>query len=297
MKYLITGSIGHISLPIIKGLKKAGHDVTVITSNREREKEIESLGAKAAVGSLEDSDFVKNSLAGADVAYLMIPPKWNLTGPWIDHQKTVADHYIQGLRSGSVKHVVMLSSVGAHLSEGVGPVDGLGYLENRLRELTNLNILILRPSYFYNNLLTMIPMIRNMNIAGSNFGSTDEKLILVHTDDIAEVATEELRGLRFKGHSVRYIASDERHPKEIASILGKAIGKDQLPWVEFKDSDALQGMLQMGLSTFIAEPYVALGRALREGKMQEDYWKNRPAILGKNKLEDFAKVFAAAYKA
>jgi uncharacterized protein YbjT (DUF2867 family) len=50
MNYVITGSIGHISKPIVKKLKEAGHHVTVITSNSDRVKEIESLGATAFVG-------------------------------------------------------------------------------------------------------------------------------------------------------------------------------------------------------------------------------------------------------
>jgi hypothetical protein len=31
--------------------------------------------------------------------------------------------------------------------------------------------------------------------------------------------------------------------------------------------------------------------------MTEEYWKNRPAVLGKVKLADFAKVFASVYAA
>jgi hypothetical protein len=39
-----------------------------------------------------------------------------------------------------------------------------------------------------------------------------------------------------------------------------------------------------------------MGRALREGTMQKDYWKNRP-LLGKVNLNNFAKEFAAAFNA
>jgi hypothetical protein len=56
-------------------------------------------------------------------------------------------------------------------------------------------------------------------------------------------------------------------------------------------------MLQAGLSSTIAEGYLAMGKALRDGDMQADYWKNKPAKLGKVKLEAFAKEFAGAYNA
>ncbi len=295
MNYVITGSIGHISKPVIKKLREAGHTVTVITSNQDRVKEILGLGAKAIVGSVEDSVFVSQTFANADAVYLMIPPKWTLSGGWLDYQKIVADNYINAIKSNRTKHVILLSSVGAHLRKGVGPVDGLGYAEEKLRELKDVNVKILRPSYFFYNLFGMAGMVKQMNIMGSNFGGSQEKLVLVHTDDISDVVSEELLNLKFSGYSIRYIASDERHPKEIADILSAAVGKPGTPWVEFTDEQALGGMLQNNLPQTIAEGYVELGRSLRSGKMQEDYWRNKPAKLGNVKLEDFAKEFVAMY--
>jgi uncharacterized protein YbjT (DUF2867 family) len=291
MNYVITGSLGHISKPVIQKLKEAGHTITVITSNQDRVKDIEALGAKAAIGSVEDAAFVAKSFAGADAVYLMIPPNWTLTGGWLEYQQKVVHNYIDAIKTSGVKNVVLLSSVGAHMRKGSGPVDGLGYAEEKLGELKDVNVKMLRPAYFFYNLFGMAGMIKHMNILGSNFGSTDEKLAMVHTNDIADVVSEELLGLKFKGHTIRYIASDERHPEEIAEVLSKAVGKPGTPWVEFTDDQALQGMLQNNLPKTIADGYVELGMGIRSGKVQEDYWKNRPTQLGKVKLEDFAKEF------
>ena len=93
------------------------------------------------------------------------------------------------------------------------------------------------------------------------------------------------------------IASDEVSTAQIASALGSAIGKPDLAWVEFTDEQALGGMLQAGLPAEIANNYTEMGAALRTGKMSEDYWKHRPAVLGKIKLADFAKSFAIAFNA
>ncbi len=296
MNYIITGSLGHISKPIVQKLIAAGHRVTVITSTADRARDIEALGAVAAVGSVDDGAFVKQAFAGAQAAYLMIPPNWTLTGGWLEYQQKVTHVYIDAIRSAKVTHVLLLSSVGAHLRQGAGPVDGLGYAEEKLAELSDLHVKIVRPSYFYYNLFGMIPLIKNMNIMGANFGSTDEKLVLTDTADIAEVAGRHLLALDFQGYSVEYIGSDERHPQEIARVLSEAIGKPGIPWVPFTDEQSLAGMRQAGLAETIAQGYTQLGAALRNGTMQESYWKNRP-VLGKVKLEDFAKQFAAAYRA
>ncbi len=294
MNYVITGSLGHISKPVVQKLKASGHSVTVITSNSSKVKDIEALGAAAAVGSVEDRNFLKKAFAGAHAVYLMIPPNWAPSGSWLDFQKGVIENYIEAVEANDIKNIVLLSSVGAHMGKGAGPVDGVSIAEWQLSQLQDVNLLIVRPSYFFYNLMGMIPMIKNMNIMGSNFGSSSEKLVLTATSDISDIVANELLSLKFKGHTIRYIASDERHPKEIAEILGKAIGKPGIPWIEFKDEDALKGMLQGGLHKEIANGYVIMGAALRNGKMQADYWKNKPA-LGKVKLEDFVKEFKVAY--
>ncbi|HRX10835.1 MAG TPA: hypothetical protein P5210_04235, partial [Draconibacterium sp.] len=119
--------------------------------------------------------------------------------------------------------------------------------------------------------------------------------VIVHPNDIAEVAAEELLGLSFKGKSIIYIVSDEKTTTEISSILGKAIGKPEIPWVNFTDEDTLNGMLQAGVPMEIAKNYTEMGAAMRSGEMDADYRKNKPSEFGKIKLEDWAPVFAGAY--
>jgi uncharacterized protein YbjT (DUF2867 family) len=294
MNYMITGSLGNISKPVVKQLIAAGNTVTVISSNAGKKAGIEALGAKAAIGSIMDREFLKQAFAGADAVYLMIPPNW-VTTDFYAYQKEAADNYVYAVKENNIKHVVQLSSIGAHLRKGAGPIDGLGYLEEQLETLKDTHVKMLRPSYFYANLHSMGGLIKHAGIMGSNFGSTGEKAILVHTDDIAAEAAKHLLALDFKGQSVTYIASDERHPNEIAEVLSKAINKPNTPWVTFSDDESLQGMLQAGLSKTMAEAYTQMGKAFREGLLQEDYFKHKTIPAGKIKLEEFAKEFAAAY--
>lgn len=295
MQYVITGSLGHTSKPITEALVKAGHSVTVITSRAASVAAIEALGAKAAVGSVEDADFLKQAFAGADAVYLMVPPKWGVTG-WPAYQNRVGDAYVAAIQANDIQYVVLLSSIGAHLGKGVGPVDGLYDVEQKLKAVPGLNAVFLRPSYFMYNLFGMIDMVKSMSVMGGNFGA--DTLALVHTSDIAEAALNELQQLGFTGQRVRYIASDEHTGAEIAAILGAAIGKPDTPWVVFSDEQSKQGMLQAGLNEEMATEYTTMGEALRNGTMQADYFANRPTVFGKVKLEDFARdEFAPAFNA
>jgi len=290
--YVITGSTGHIGKPIIEGLVAAGKDVRVITSSANRVKEIEKLGAKPLVGSVQDVTFLQNAFKGAEVAFTMIPPIWDTTD-WRASQNKVADNYVDAIRTNGVKYVVNLSSIGAHLGEGVGPVNGLHDFEEKLNSVSGLNVMHLRPSFFFYNFINQIELIKQAGIMGGNYGE-GEKLFLVHTKDIAKAALDELLNLSFTGSSVRYIFGDERSGKDIALALGKAIGKD-VNWVMFTDDQQKQGLLQAGLPETIAQNYTDMGKAIREGFMQAEARKNKPA-LSPTKLEDFAMEFAEAFR-
>lgn len=290
-KYLITGSLGNISKPIVEGLVNAGHDVRVITSSPEKTKDIEKLGAKALVGQVQDVAFLTNAFRDVDVVYTMIPPIWQTTN-WRKSQNEVGQAYVTALKASKVKHVVNLSSIGAHLKEGVGPVGALHDLERQLNALTDISVKHLRPSYFYYNLLAQIGLIKQAGILGGNFGN-DGKVFLVHTRDIAAAALEELLKLDFKNNSVRYIVSDERSTDEISKVLGDAIGK-KINWVVFSDEQQKSGLLQAGLSETHSSAYTEMGHALADGSMQADARKATLAF-SPTKLEDFAREFAKAF--
>lgn len=294
MKITVIGSLGNISKPLAQQLIKNGHEVTIISSDASKTAAIESLGAKAAIGNITDVDFLTKAFTGADAVYTMVPPNFAVDN-YRAFYNEVANVYAAAIKNSGVKQVVNLSSIGAHLPEGTGPIKGLHDLENILGKLDGVNIKHLRAAYFYTNYLANIGMIKHAGILGDNYGP-DTPIILVHPKDIATAAVEELEN-SFTGKSVRYVVSDELTPKEAVAILGAAIGKPDLPWVEFSDADALAGMLQAGLPEEIAKNYVEMGAAVRTEILKEDYDKHKPIALAKTKLKDFAVEFAAAYNA
>jgi len=295
MKYVVLGSLGHISKPLSEKLIAARNDVTIVSSNSERAEQILLMGAKAAIGSVDDVTFLTKTFKGADAVYTMVPPNFGARD-WKQSISNTGENIASAIRASGVKNVVNLSSMGAHMKTGAGPVSGLHNVENTLNGLNGVNVKHLRPGFFYTNLLSNIDMIKNMGIIGGNYGD-NATMILVHPTDIAECAAQELLSLTFKGKSIRYIASDEKTTTQVAAILGKAIGKPDLKWVNFSDEDTLSGMIKMGLSEEIARNYTEMGLAMRSGEMESDFYKNRPSVFGKTKLESFAtSLFVNAYR-
>lgn len=294
MKYVITGSVGHISKPLAGKLVKAGHSVDVISSNADRADEIKSLGATPVIGSIEDGSFLSEAFRSADAVYTMIPSS-PAAADLKKHIASIGKNYSEALMHSSVKQVVNLSSVGAHMPEGCGPVSGLYWAEQELNALPHINVLHLRPGYFYYNFFNSIEMIRTSGILGGNYGA-NTKLVMAHTDDIAEVAAEALMHSSFSDKSIRYIASDEKTTNEIAAILGRAIGKPDLKWIDFTDEQTLSGLMQAGLPEEMAKNYTEMGAAIRSGEMFSDYFNSREKTKGKISLVEFSKEFAPAYR-
>jgi len=293
MKIIVTGSLGHISKPLVEKLITAKHNVTVVSSNADRKSEIEALGAIAAIGSVSDLAFVTETFKGADAVYTMVPPTY-AASDWKQHIAGVGKIYAQAIAASGVKNIVNLSSMGAHMPNGCGPVSGLFHVEQALNALEGVNVIHLRPGFFFYNFFANIGMIKHMGIIGGNYGE-GAKLVLANPADIADAAAEELINLSFTGKSIRYVASDEKTTDEIASILGDAIGKPDLKWVNFSDEQTVGGMLQNGLPADAANNYAEMGAAMRSGEMAAEYMENKPATFGKTSFTTFAPVFAAAF--
>lgn len=292
LKITITGSLGNIGKPLTQKLVAAGHQVTLLSSDAGKKEAIEALGAIPVIGSMTDLALLSRIFTGADAVFTMVPPKFDAPDNrqyYID----IAQVYAEAIRKSGVKRVVQLSSVGAHLSEGTGPIKGIYALEQIFNGLEDVSVTYLRAGFFYTNFLGNIDMIKHMNILGSN-NLAENKLMLVHPEDIADAAAHALQE-EGSGKQIQYVISDEQSNAAIAKALGTAVGKPELPWVNFSDEDMKDGLLQAGFPPHFADLYAEMGLAAREGKLWEDYILERKAWEGKIKLEDFAKEFAEKY--
>jgi uncharacterized protein YbjT (DUF2867 family) len=271
-----------------------GHEVTVISSEPDRQKDIEALGASAAIGSVEDVVFLEATFRGADAVYTMIPPHdfFDQDHDLFERYHRIGNNFLQAIKQSGVKRVVHLSSVGAHLDQGAGIVLGHRAVENILNQLTDVAITFMRPTAFYTNLYNFSESIMATGRIMSNYGG-DDKVPWVSPTDIAAAIAEELVTPHV-GRKIRYVASEELTCREVAAILGTAIGKPDLQWVLITADQLKTGMESFGMNSQIAAGLVEMQEIMHSGVFFEDYYLNRPT-LGKVKLTEFAKEFAAAF--
>ncbi|QNB06734.1 NAD(P)H-binding protein [Herbaspirillum frisingense] len=294
MKFVVTGSAGNVSKPLATRLLKDGHEVTVIGRNADNLSGLVKLGALAAVGDLTDVEFLTRTFKGADGVYLMLPPGWNQ--PDLKKFSTdLAENFAAAIRATGVKNAVFLSSYGAHRLHDAGAISGMGLAEVVLNGLEGVNVLHLRAGYFYTNLLLSLGLIKSEGCMGNMFEIPAGTFTVVEPAAIADEAAEALTSQNFKGHSFRYVVSDESGTDEIAALIGKEIGIPDLKWVRFDDQQFKQVLLQYGFADGAADHYLEMFVALDRGVLFEDYVKTKPALRGIS-IEQFAKQFAEIYK-
>ena len=308
MKIIVTGSLGNISKPLTQELVQKGHAVTVISSNPERIKDIEALGSKAAIGTLEDVNFLTATFTGADAVYCMIPLLF--TEPDLSsYFRRVAQNYVQALKKAKIKRVVLLSGWAADLVSGENA-------ESFFDELTGTSITIMRPASFYTNFYSSMDLIKGKGWIGKfltfrysgllpllrgrtglllgNYGG-DDRVVFVSPKDIAEAVAEELVAPPTEKTKIRYVGSEEMTCNDAAKIIGTAVGKPYLKWVRISDKQMLQGMKMAKMPLKLAESMVEMQAAMHSGATLRNFHQNNPK-MGKVKLTDFAKEFAAAFK-
>lgn len=306
MRIVVTGSVGNISFPLTLKLVTGGHDVTVISSDAAKRATIEKAGAKAAIGSMEDAGFLTETFKGADAVYAMIP--LSFTEPDLGvYMQRIAQNYVTAFKNAGTRRIVMLSGWAADFVKA----EGVEHLFDGL----DASLTIMRPASFYTNFYQSIDLIKGRGFIGKfltlrysglgallrgktgllmgNYGG-DDRIVFVSPKDIADAVAEELL-LSPKEKTIRYVGSEEMTCNEAAKIIGTAIGKPWLKWVLLSDKDMLHGLKMAKVPEKLAETLVEMGAAMHSGKTLENFHKANTK-MGKVKLADFAKEFAAVYQ-
>lgn len=296
MKIIVTGSLGHISKPLAQELVQKGHEVTVISSKADKRAEIEAIGATAAIGSLEEVDFITSAFTGADAVYTMVPPAnyfdHDLDLPAYTHR--IGENYVQAIKASGVKRVIHLSSIGAHMEKGSGIIVAHHDVEVIFNKLDDVAITFMRPTSFYYNLYGYVGMIKQAGVIAANYGA-DDMIPWVSPIDIAAAIADEFETKPI-ARKIRYVGSEELTGNQTAAIIGAAIGKPDLKWVLISDNESKKGLTDAGMQPSIAAGLVEMYGALHNGDFAADYYRNRPAQMGKVKLAEFAEEFAQSFK-
>lgn len=291
--YVLMGANGNVTSKAARQLLTHGRKVRVIGRNAGRLKSLNDAGADLAVGDAQDASFLARAFGGAQAVYTMIPSDY-ATPDYREYQNVVGKAIAQGIVGSGVRVVVNLSSAGASLPDGTGPIAGLHEQEERLNRLAGVNVLHLRPGFFMENHLLAIGPIKATGVYPS-MEAPDAPVPMIATQDIAAVVARELVQPGFKGHVVRHLLGPRSVTMTEASrILGAAIGMPDLKYVQADPGQAKAGMVQAGFSPNVADLFEEMSRALSDGRINATFTRDATSSTPTT-LETFARTFADAF--
>jgi uncharacterized protein YbjT (DUF2867 family) len=292
----IMGASGHTGHVAAERLLKEGRKVRAIARSQDRLKHLIALGAEPAVGDAADAGFLAGAFRGSDVVYTLIPgDPTHEDYPAL--QDRIGEAITSAIKTSGVKKVVFLSSIGGEQLTGTGPITGLARQERRLAAISGLNSLCLRPTYFMENHLATLGLIKHQGINGSALAG-DVPMPMIASGDIGQFAAQALAKPDFTGTSTRELLGPrDLTMNEVTGIIGAAIGKPDLAYMQFPYDAALEGLMGAGLSRSMASLYVEMSRAFNEGRIKSIEGRG-PRNTTPTRFEDFAAhVIAPLYRA
>lgn len=293
---VITGATGHTGRPAAEALLAKGEKIRVIGRDAKKLEPLVQKGAEAFVGQVEDAASMTKAFEGATAVYILVPE--DITQQDLRaHQERVTDSYAAAIANAHVPYVVALSSIGAQHAQGTGPIVGLHNMEQKLNHIAGLNVLHLRPGYYMENLLMSIAPLRSMGtLPGGMVG--DVAMPWIATKDIGAYAATRLAARDFSGISVQELHGQrDISMNEGASVVGAAIGKPKLSYMQVPFMMLEPALVQMGMPKKTAELLIEMWKGANAGlivPLEKRSAKNTTPTT----IESFVtEVFAPAYNA
>ena len=288
--YVILGASGNTGSTIANSLLSAGKKVRVVGRDSRRLQRFVDKGAEAFTADMSDADALAKAFSGARAAYLMLPPAKSR-----EEQERDSDAIAKAVKESGLRYAVHLSSYGAQVAEGAGPVSGLHSSEQKLNAIEGLSVLHLRAAYFMENNLAAIGMIQAMGIFG-NALRPDLKIPMAATRDVGEYAAQRLLHLDFSGKQTRELLGErDLSMTEATAVIARGIGKPDLRYEQFPYDQVQQALTQLGVPPKGAAMYIEMYKAINAGVLVPLEPRSRENTTPTSFEQFVQDVFAPAY--
>ncbi|MGH9496901.1 MAG: NmrA family NAD(P)-binding protein [Candidatus Sulfotelmatobacter sp.] len=272
-----------------------GQKVRVVGRNAVHLQPFAAKGAETFIADISDASSLTKAFDQADSAYVMIPPNLTSKDP-LGHSNRVSDAIAAAVKNAGTRNVVALSSIGADKTSGTGPVISLYNLEQKLNQIQGANVLALRAGYFMENTLPQANAIRQMGAAATPLRA-DLKLPMIATRDIGTAAADALLHKAVSGKQTRELLGQrDLNYTEVATIIGQAIGKPNLKYVQAPEDQFRGALVQMGMSEQLARLLLEMIAALNSGTMHALEPRTPQNTTSTNYETFVAEYFVPAYQ-
>jgi uncharacterized protein YbjT (DUF2867 family) len=295
MLYTIMGATGNVGNKIANILLDRHENIRVISRTRDNLRHLQARGAEAFAGDAADPDFLTRAFTNADCVFTMIPSDIKAED-YRAYQNRIGESVARAIGNAALKCVVNLSSIGAELSEGNGPIGGLHDQEQRLSKLEKVNVLHIRSATFMDNLLKDIDEINAVGALSCSVGG-DLKLAMIATRDVAKFGADCMARKNFLGKAVKELLGQrDLTLEEAAKVIGRKIGKPNLRYATLSYTDAHKRMVERGFSADACRLFNEMSKGLNNGLFGLGKVVRTKDNTTETSIEEFADHFAKVYR-
>ncbi|MEO8214902.1 MAG: NAD(P)H-binding protein [Myxococcales bacterium] len=293
MTVTVLGATGKTGSAVVQGLLGAGVAVRAVARSADKLAGLAKRGAKVVAADVGDPAALTAAFRGSDAVYAMIPGDYT-KGDLLGQYQRAAAAIAHAVRESGVPRVAFLSSLGAERSSGTGPIVGLHHAEERLRAIEGLDLLLLRAGYFHENFFGSLELIKHQGVNGGAV-KPDVAVTMIAAQDIGVAAAQALTKGDFSGVVVREMVGPRPLTMpEATRVLGRAIGKPELAYVQFPDAGFVEGLKGAGFSADAAALFLEMCQAFNNGLVSSQPGSQR--VTTSTTFETFAESFAQAYR-
>lgn len=261
--FVILGAHGNTGSVAARALLAAGRRVRAVARDESKLAELAALGAEVATADIEDGDALTRAFEGATGAYVLSPPSPSAVDFVAERRRTFA--LIAGAaKRAKVRHLVQLSSIGAHHPDGTGPIRTVAAGEQILKE-SGIPVSAVRAAYFIENWLAVLPAVKSDGVLPS-FIAKDQRVEMVATPDIGRVVAQTLldgpRGQRV----IELAGPEAASPTDVAAAFGRILGRS-VQVVEAPIDAVVPTFTSFGVSPHIAGLYREMYEGFAKGRL------------------------------
>ncbi|MEZ4387169.1 MAG: NAD(P)H-binding protein [Candidatus Krumholzibacteriia bacterium] len=263
MSIVITTPTGHIGSVVTSELLARGEKPVLVARDATRVSQWTRQGATVVEGSHADPDVMTAATRGAEALFVLTPSSYQIDDIQA-YYGSFARAAAAAAKANDIPHVVHLSSVGAELAAGNGPVAGLHAAEAILNAAGIANLTHLRPPYFMENTLMQIGNILNTGSLSTSFPA-GTRFPMIATRDIGVRAAELLHRRDWRGARVMELQGPgEISYDDVAQILSDLLGRP-ISHVTVTREQLVAAIAGMGVSRVMAESLGELSEAIATG--------------------------------
>lgn len=266
MKIAVTTPAGHIGSVVVSTLLDQGVNPVLIARHPEKVQDAVGRGAAVIRADHGDPEELTEATHGVDALFVCVPGSLTVTDipGWY---RRFAEAATLAAQHNEIDHVVLISSVGADLDHGNGPVAGLHLAEKILSDSAIPHLTFLRPGYFMENTLLQIPNILMTDKLFTTFpkGAT---FPMIATRDIGVHAARVLREAPAERKRIVELHGGEiTGYDEVAGVLSEVLERD-IEHVTMPDDQFVGALTEAGVSRELAEALVELNDAVTAGRVK-----------------------------